>query len=153
MRNCILLLLILCLTFTGCAAEPADPVHTFDDLSIQIPTGYINLSSEEFAADLNFVFGLDPIAVNGLREEKATFDAYGLNLIWKATAILSSWQTMYPQLWSKRMAFTPFPMNPANLHTSPPSGKRRMPSGRCRLTALQKTTQKQKRICGISSVP
>ena len=80
MRNCILLLLILCLTFTGCAAEPADPVHTFDDLSIQIPTGYINLSSEEFAADLNFVFGLDPIAVNGLREEKATFQAYGLNL-------------------------------------------------------------------------
>ena len=80
MRTRILLLLILCLLLVGCSPEPAAPSYAFDDLSIQIPEDYINLSGEEFAAELDFVFGLDPIAVNGLREEKATFAAYGLDL-------------------------------------------------------------------------
>ena len=79
MRKLILLLVcVLCLT--GCAPEPAAPSYAFDDLSIQIPEDFINLSEESFAQDLNFVFGRDPIAFNGLREEKATFEAYGLEM-------------------------------------------------------------------------
>lgn len=74
------LLLILCLSLAACGPEPAAPSYVFDDLSIQIPEDYINLSDEAFAAGLDFIFGLDPIAVNGLREEKATFQAYGLEI-------------------------------------------------------------------------
>lgn len=80
MKKALLLLLILALCLTGCSHEPAAPSYQFDDLSIQIPEDYINLSDEEFAEGLSFVFGLDPIAINGLREEKATFEAYGLQL-------------------------------------------------------------------------
>lgn len=80
MAKQLLLLLALCLFLTGCGHESAAPSYAFDDLSIQIPEDYINLSDEAFAADLAFVFGKDPIALNGLREEKATFEAYGLDL-------------------------------------------------------------------------
>ena len=80
MRKLILLLLVGALCLTGCAPEPAAPSYAFQDLSIQIPEDYINLSEEEFAEGLAFVFGLDPIAINGLREEKATFEAYGLEM-------------------------------------------------------------------------
>ena len=41
---------------------------------------YYRLSDEDFAKGLDFVFGLDPIAVNGLREDKSVFEAYGLAL-------------------------------------------------------------------------
>ena len=80
MKKLVSLLLVLCLCLAGCHAESAAPSYTFEDLSIQIPEDYINLSDEEFAEGLMFVFGQDPIAVNGLREEKATFEAYGLEL-------------------------------------------------------------------------
>ena len=79
-RTAILLLLCLILSLAACGHEAAAPSYAFDDLSIQIPEDYINLSDEEFAAGLDFLFGLDPIAVNGLREEKATFEAYGLQI-------------------------------------------------------------------------
>ena len=80
MRKLIPLLLALSLFLSGCGHEPAAPSYAFDDLSIQIPEDYINLSDEDFAADLAFVFGKDPIALNGLREEKTLFEAYGLEL-------------------------------------------------------------------------
>lgn len=80
MRNLILLLLVCSLCLTACSAEEATIPHAYEDLTIQVPTGYIDLSEEAFATDLDFVFGLDPIAVNGLREEKAVFAAYGLEL-------------------------------------------------------------------------
>ena len=80
MRKLILLLLVCSLCLAACSAEEATAPHAYEDLTIQIPTGYIDLSGEAFATELDFVFGLDPIAVNGLREEKATFEAYGLNL-------------------------------------------------------------------------
>lgn len=78
MKKLLSLLLALTLCLAGCGPEPAAPSYAFDDLSIRIPQDYINLSDGEFAEDLDFVFGLEPITVSGLREPKATFAAYGL---------------------------------------------------------------------------
>ena len=77
MKKLFALLLVFSLLLTGCG-ETETASHSYEDLTIQIPTDYIELTGEDFAAGLNFVFGKDPIAVNGLREEKATFEAYGL---------------------------------------------------------------------------
>ena len=80
MKKLIALAVLLCLCLCGCAPEPAAPTYSFEDLTIQIPEDYNNLSDEEFAQGLSFVFGLDPIAINGMREPKSTFEAYGLTL-------------------------------------------------------------------------
>ena len=80
MRKFLALLLILTLCLTGCSSKTETTAHSYEDLTIQIPVDYIELTGEEFAEGLDFVFGCDPIAVNGLREEKATFEAYGLEL-------------------------------------------------------------------------
>ena len=80
MKKLIAIFLLLSLLLTACGHEAADPSYNFNDLSIQIPADFVNLSGEEFAEGLDFVFGLDPIAVNGIREEKAAFEAYGLEL-------------------------------------------------------------------------
>ena len=80
MKKILLLLLVLSLCLCGCGAKEATLSHTYEDLTIHIPTDFTDLTGEEFAAGLNFVFGRDPIAINGLPEEKATFEAYGLQL-------------------------------------------------------------------------
>ena len=80
MRKLFSLVLVLSLLLAGCGHESAAPSYAFQDLSIQIPEDYINLSDEEVAQGLDFLFGKDPLAVNGLREEKATFEAYGLEM-------------------------------------------------------------------------
>ena len=80
MRKLILLLLVFALCFTACGAKETTAPHTYDDLTIRIPTEYVELTGEDFATGLDFIFGLDPIAINGIREEKATFEAYGLDL-------------------------------------------------------------------------
>ena len=80
MKKLLILLLGLCLLLAGCGHESAAPSYAFQDLSIQIPEDYIDLSQEEVAQGLDFLFGKDPLAVNGLREEKDTFAAYGLDL-------------------------------------------------------------------------
>lgn len=80
MKKLLATLLILSLCLSGCGHEIAAPSYAFDDLSIQIPADFINLSEESFAEGLSFVFGKDPIAINGMREEKATFAAYGLDV-------------------------------------------------------------------------
>ena len=80
MRKLILLLLVFALCFTACGAKETTAPHTYEDLTIRIPTEYVELTGEDFATGLDFIFGLDPIAINGIREEKATFEAYGLDL-------------------------------------------------------------------------
>ena len=80
MRKYLALVLVLALCLSGCGKKTETQSHTFEELTIQIPVDYISLTDADFASDLDFVFGLDPIAVNGLREEKATFAAYGLDL-------------------------------------------------------------------------
>lgn len=80
MKKLFALLLVFSLFLTGCGVKEASVSHSIEDLTIRIPAGYIELTGEDFAAGLTFVFGKDPIAVNGMREEKATFEAYGLSL-------------------------------------------------------------------------
>ena len=80
MRKLILLLLVCSLCLAACSAKETTALHSYEDLTIRIPADYIDLSDEEFAEGLDFVFGLDPIAINGLREEKATFAAFGLEM-------------------------------------------------------------------------
>ena len=80
MKKLILLLLVVSLCLSACGSKETTAAHTYEDLTIQIPTDFIDLSGEDFAEGLDFVFGLDPIAINGMREEKATFQAYGMEL-------------------------------------------------------------------------
>ena len=80
MKKLVLLLVVLSLCLAACGTDVATVSHTYEDLTIEIPETYIDLSDEDFAEGLDFVFGLDPIAVNGLREPKATFEAYGLEM-------------------------------------------------------------------------
>lgn len=82
MKKCTILLLVLvllCASLAGCGNETPTTTYTHDDLTLSVPADFINLS-DTFAAELDFVYGLDPIAVNGLRETKATFAAYGLDI-------------------------------------------------------------------------
>ena len=81
MKRLLLLILvgILCLAAAGCGTkEPAWVQHTYQDLTISLPENFIDLSREDFAAGMDFLQGLDPIAVNGLREEKSLLAQYGL---------------------------------------------------------------------------
>ena len=80
MRKLFALLLVLSLCLTGCGSKVETAAHSYEDLTIHLPTNYIELTGEDFAEGLDFIFGCDPIAVNGLREEKATFEDYGLDL-------------------------------------------------------------------------
>ena len=80
MKKFFLLLIVLSLCLAACGADAQPVSHTHEDLTIQVPQDFIDLSDEEFAAGLDFVYGLDPIAVNGIREEKATFQTYGVEL-------------------------------------------------------------------------
>ena len=78
---CVVLAFCLCLGLCACGQKDVASVsHTFEDLTISLPENFIDLSGEDFATGLAFLQGLDPIAVNGLREEKAVFAQYGLEL-------------------------------------------------------------------------
>ena len=82
MKRCTTFLLVLVLLFTtlaGCSNRKST-TYTHDDLTITLPKDFIDLSDEDFAAELSFIYGQDPIAVNGLRESKSTFTAYGLEV-------------------------------------------------------------------------
>lgn len=74
------LALLLASLLAGCIKESSTATYTVEDLTITLPADFIDLSDEEFASELAFVYGLDPIAVNGLRETKTTFAAYGLDI-------------------------------------------------------------------------
>lgn len=81
MKRIVLLLLIVSLCLCGCSNKDADvATYTHEDLTIQLPVGFVDLSDQEVAQGVTFMYGMDPIAVNGLREEKAAFQAYGLDL-------------------------------------------------------------------------
>ena len=98
---CIILAACLCLGLCACGKDDTATVpHTYDDLTICLPADFIDLTGEDYAAGLAFLQGLDPIAVNGLREEKALFASYGLDLDLERYAklvILSNNLTMQPE--------------------------------------------------------
>ena len=78
---CAFLAICLCLGLCACGQENVATVaHTYDDLTIHLPENFIDLSEEAYASGLAFLQGLDPIAVNGIREEKAVFAEYGLEM-------------------------------------------------------------------------
>ena len=77
----LLLALVLCITpLSGCSAKDATVSHTHTDLTICLPSTFLDLSEETFARDYDFLYGLDPITVSGLRDEKARFVAYAPDL-------------------------------------------------------------------------
>jgi hypothetical protein len=80
MKKVLLLLLIVSLCLSGCSAKENTAPHSHEDLTIRIPTDYIDLSGETFEEDLDFVFGKEPVVINGMRDAKETFAAYGLEL-------------------------------------------------------------------------
>ena len=80
MKKVILLLMVLSLCLSGFGAKETSAPHACQDLTIRIPTDYIDLSGETFAEDLDFVFGKEPVVINGMRDAKETFAAYGLEL-------------------------------------------------------------------------
>ena len=80
MKKLFVLILVISLCLTGCGVKEASVSHSIKDLTIRLPAGYLDLSNEVYAADLDFLFGKDPIALSGLREEKNTFASYGLDL-------------------------------------------------------------------------
>ena len=78
---CVFLAICLCLGLCACGQEKVATVaHTYEDLTIHLPENFIDLSEEAYASGLSFLQGLDPIAVNGIREEKAVFAEYGLEM-------------------------------------------------------------------------
>ena len=78
---CAFLAICLCLGLCACGQkEVATVPHTYEDLTIHLPENFIDLSEEAYASGLAFLQGLDPIAVNGIREEKAIFASYGMEM-------------------------------------------------------------------------
>ena len=80
MKKVLLLLLIVSLCLSGCSAKETTAPHTHEDLTIRIPTDYIDLSGEEYAQDLTFIYGLAPVTVSGLRDDKSMFTEFNLDL-------------------------------------------------------------------------
>ena len=80
MKKVFLLLLIVSLCVSGCSAKENTAPHNHEDLTIRIPTDYIDLSGEEYAQDLTFIYGLAPVTVSGLRDDKSMFTAFDLDL-------------------------------------------------------------------------
>ena len=66
-RLALSLLLILCLL--GCSAS--EDIHAVcGDLSFTLPEGYIDLSTESYAADADFLYGREKLIILGLAEKK-----------------------------------------------------------------------------------
>ena len=77
----LLLALVLCITLlSGCGAKETTAPHTYEDLTIRLPIEFLDLSQASYAAEYDFMWGLDPVIVSGLRDEKARFETAGLDL-------------------------------------------------------------------------
>ena len=97
----MLLVICACLGLCACGKEKVPTAaFTYEDLTIHLPENFIDLSEEAFASGLTFLHGLDPIAINGMREEKALFASYGLELDLEQYAklvVLSNNLTIQPE--------------------------------------------------------
>ena len=77
----LLLVLVLCIgLLSGCSAKETTAPHTHEDLTIRLPLDYLDLSEKPYATEYNFLYGLDPITVCGLRDEKVLFEDHDLHL-------------------------------------------------------------------------
>jgi len=100
MRKCfaLLLALMLCIgLLTGCSANETTAQYTHHGLTITLPSEYLDLSEKPYAADYDFMYGLVPVIVSGLQEEKKLFldnemdlEGYG-EFMMAANAIAGEW--------------------------------------------------------------
>ena len=75
----LLLALVLCIgLLSGCSAKQTSYSH--QELTIRLPETYLDLSQESYAKDWDFLYGLAPVTVSGLRDEKTRFEAFDLDL-------------------------------------------------------------------------
>ena len=77
----LLLALVLCITLvSGCSAKETTAPHVHQDLTIRLPLAFLDLSDRDYAAQYDFLYGLDSVIVSGLRDEKSLFDGSDLDL-------------------------------------------------------------------------
>ena len=81
MKKLIALVLILALAVSalcGCSALEeviSDQTITRDVLTITFPGYYLNLSDEDYAEGMEFLYGFNNTAVMGIKEDRATLEA------------------------------------------------------------------------------
>ena len=69
----LLLALVLCIgLISGCGAKKLS--HSHDGLILRLPEDYLDLSDETYAQEWDFMYGLAPITLSGLQDEKSLFD-------------------------------------------------------------------------------
>ena len=77
----LLLALLLCITLlSGCSAKETTAPHSFGDLTLRLPVEFLDLSDASYAAEYDFLFGMDPVIISGLRDEKALLASFDLDI-------------------------------------------------------------------------
>ena len=85
----LLLALVLCIgLLSGCSAKETSAPHSHEDLTIRLPLEFLDLSDAAYAAQYNFMYGMEPITVSGLRDAKTMFSGFDLNLQQYALLVL-----------------------------------------------------------------
>lgn len=74
----LILCLVICLMLTACGGNKTT-IFSCEGLTVEIPKNYSPVSSEEAQA-YTFALANKKTTIMGLREEKALFEAYGMDL-------------------------------------------------------------------------
>ena len=75
----IVALLLVCALFAGCGVL-CDQERTCEDLTITIPGHFLDMSDQDYAKGMNFLYGFNDIAVVGIRETKESLAFYDADL-------------------------------------------------------------------------
>ena len=94
-RFTVCLLLILCLL--GCSAS-SEITLSCKDLTITLPDIYLDLSKEDYARDVDFLYGRERLIVLGFGEKKSDLNVYNLDaytaLVLKGNSLSSTLETV-----------------------------------------------------------
>ncbi len=82
----LILSIIACLLLTACSGGKTT-IFTCEGLTVEVPKNYRQITGEEAQA-YTFALANSKTSMMGLREEKALFEAYGLNLTLDEYAML-----------------------------------------------------------------